>query len=108
MYVGGLKKNSCSEFAETCSRFGNFEIQQIFFPVAGGGSQKKVAQNLLKHSLALEFSKSDKKKIPIGGGGGFVKKKSCSECAETCSGFGFFEIRQKNLLEVKKFNRQTP
>ena len=51
------------------------------------GEKKKVAQNLLKHALVLEFLKSG---IFFGG----VKKKSCSEFAETCSRFGIFEIRQ--------------
>ena len=52
--------------------------------------KKKVAQNLLKHALILEFLKSDKKKFRLGGS----KNKSCSECVETCSCFGIFEIRQ--------------
>ena len=42
----------------------------------GGGSpkKKKVAQNLLKHALVLEFLKFDQKKFLSGGGGGGVKK----------------------------------
>ena len=39
-----------------------------------GVSKKKVAQNLLKHALVLEFLKSDKK-ISSGWGGGGLQKK---------------------------------
>ena len=61
---GGVprKKKSYSEFAETCSRFGIFEIRQTFSAVGGGGGgmgpKIKVAQNVLKHALILEFLKS--------------------------------------------------
>ena len=65
------KKKSCSEFAETCSRFGIFEIRQYFFPKGGGGQKKKVVQNLLKHALVLEFLKSGNIFFRKGG----VKKK---------------------------------
>ena len=57
-FVGGgdLKKKSCSECAETCSRFGIFETQQNFLFRGGGGVvSKKVAQNV----LILEFLQSD-------------------------------------------------
>ena len=50
----------------------------------------KVAQNVLKHALILQFLKSNKKICCWGGGGKTIK--SCSECAETYSGFGIFEI----------------
>ena len=98
-----------SIYSETYSRFGIFEIREKKF--SGGGEKIKVAQNVLKHALVLEFFKSEKKSCSdfdetyshfrifkirdiffLGGGS---KNKSCSECAETCSRFGIFEIWQK-------------
>ena len=52
-----------------------------------------VSQNVLKHALILECLSSDTIFQWGGGGGGLgSKNKSCSECAETCSRFGNFEI----------------
>ena len=37
MWGGPQKKKSCSEFAETCSCFGNFEIRKKKISGGGGG-----------------------------------------------------------------------
>ena len=64
-----------SDLADRCFRVFCRRVILGGWPVGGGGSprkKKKVAQNLLKHALILEFLKSDKK-FSVGGGGG-VKK----------------------------------
>ena len=98
---GRSQKKSCSEFAETCCRFGIFEIWQNIFPV--GGSQKQVAQNLLKHALILEFSKSDKFYFQGGGGGGGgSKEKLFRMCWNMLSFWNFWNQRKKKNF-MKKF-----
>ena len=52
----------------------------------GRGLKRKVAENVLKHALILEFLKSEKKLFQQG----FLKK-SCS-----CSHFGIFKIQKIN------------
>ena len=75
----------------------------------GGGSLKKVAQNVLKHGLILEILKSEEIFCLVGGGGGEgrgLKKKLLRMCWNILS-FGIFEIWWfwlKNLTNaVKKF-----
>ena len=79
------------------------------FRWVGGGPPKKVAQNVLKHALVLEILSSDKF-LSVGGGGGGVKNKSCSEYAETCSHFGIFEMQWFLFSEkvyAKVYNHHT-
>ena len=53
------KKKSCSEFAETCSSFGIFEIRQKNVP-GGGGSKNNSCSECAETALVLEFLKSGK------------------------------------------------
>ena len=69
----------------------------VILGIGEGGSQTKVAWNVLKHALVLEFLKSNKC-FCFGGS----QKRSCSECAETCSRFGIFEIQQIFLFGGSK------
>ena len=96
---GGQKKKSCSECAETCSRFAIFEIWQIFF--LDGVKKKKVVQNVLKHALVLDFLKSGKKNF-----GGVKKKKVFQNVLKQALVLEFLKSGKKNFV-CEKVYRQT-
>ena len=112
---------SPSDLADRCFRVFCRWVILAMGREGGGLKKRKIAQNVLKHALVLEFLNSNKNFLFKGGGclkkkkswnvlkhalvleflksekklfggGGGATKKSCSECAETCSHFGFFEI----------------
>ena len=69
--------------------------------------KKKVAQNLLKHALVLEFLKSEKKNSRWGGGG--QKKKLFRMCWNMLSFWNFWNPAKffEKVYRQKKVNRQT-
>ena len=97
----GLKK-SCSEFAETCSRFGIFEIRQKFFLVGG-----------LKKKSCIEYAETCSSfgifeiRQNCSGGGGGVKKKLFRMCWNMLWFWNFWNLAKKFFLRWKSLQTDT-